>query len=40
MTTVIQTKGFEELNVETKAMLIDQGNNFFSSKISSSDYFK
>ncbi|XP_018059819.1 PREDICTED: RCC1 and BTB domain-containing protein 1-like [Atta colombica] len=38
MTTVIRTEGFEELDVETKAMLIDKGNNFLSSEISNSGY--
>jgi len=38
MTTVIRTEGFEELDVETKAILIDKGNNFLSSEISNSGY--
>ncbi|XP_011064165.1 PREDICTED: RCC1 and BTB domain-containing protein 1 [Acromyrmex echinatior] len=33
MTTVNWTEGFETLDVETKAMLIDKGRTFFSSKI-------
>ncbi|KAG5330330.1 RCBT1 protein, partial [Acromyrmex charruanus] len=40
MTAVIRTDGFEELDVETKAMLIDKGNTFFSSEISSSGYLE
>ena len=38
--TVIQTDGFEELDVETKAMLRDKGNTFLSSEISSSGYLE
>ncbi|KAG5342829.1 RCBT1 protein, partial [Acromyrmex charruanus] len=40
MAAVIRTDGFEELDVETKAMLIDKGNTFFSSEISSSGYLE
>ncbi|XP_011051904.1 PREDICTED: uncharacterized protein LOC105144615 [Acromyrmex echinatior] len=40
MMTVIQTDGFEELDVETKAMLRDKGNTFLSSEISSSGYLE
>ncbi|KAG5314819.1 RCBT1 protein, partial [Acromyrmex insinuator] len=40
MTTVIRTEGFKELDVETKAMLIDKGYTFLSSEISSSGYLE
>ncbi|KAG5324269.1 RCBT1 protein, partial [Acromyrmex heyeri] len=40
MAAVIRTDGFEELDVETKAMLIYKGNTFFSSGISSSGYLE
>ncbi|KAG5347679.1 RCBT1 protein, partial [Acromyrmex charruanus] len=40
MTTVIQTDGFEELDVKTKAMLIDIGYTFLSSEINSSGYLE
>ncbi|KAG5331631.1 RCBT1 protein, partial [Acromyrmex charruanus] len=40
MTTVNRTEGFEELDVETKTMLIDKGNTFLSSEIISSGYLE
>ncbi|KAG5336849.1 RCBT1 protein, partial [Acromyrmex heyeri] len=40
MTTVNRTEGFEELDAETKAMLIDKGNTFLSSEIISSGYLE
>ena len=40
MTTVNWTEGFETLDVETKAMLIDKGSTFLSSEISSSGYLE
>ncbi|KYQ47068.1 RCC1 and BTB domain-containing protein 1 [Trachymyrmex zeteki] len=40
MTNVIRTESFEELDVETKSMLIDKGKNFFLSEIGSSGYLE
>ena len=40
MATVIQTDCFEELDVETKTMLIDKGNTFLSSEINNSGYLE
>ncbi|KAG5310483.1 RCBT1 protein, partial [Acromyrmex insinuator] len=40
MAAVIRTDGFEELDVETKAMLTDKGYTFLSSEISRSGYLE
>ncbi|KYQ47069.1 RCC1 and BTB domain-containing protein 1 [Trachymyrmex zeteki] len=40
MTNVIRTESFEELDVETKSMLIDKGKNFFLSEIGNSGYLE
>ncbi|KYM89078.1 RCC1 and BTB domain-containing protein 1 [Atta colombica] len=40
MTKVIRTEGFQQLDAATKAMFIDKGRNFFSSRINRSSYLK
>ncbi|KAG5309939.1 RCBT2 protein, partial [Acromyrmex insinuator] len=40
MATVIQTEGFEDLDVKTKAMLMNKGYTFLSSEINSSGYLE
>ena len=40
MAAVIRTDGFEELDVETKAMLTDKGYTFLSSESSRSGYLE
>ncbi|KYQ47067.1 RCC1 and BTB domain-containing protein 1 [Trachymyrmex zeteki] len=40
MTNVTQSESFEELDIETKSMLIDKRKNFFLSKISNSGYLE
>jgi len=40
MTKVIRTEDFQQLDAATKAMFIDKGRNFFSSRINRSSYLK
>ena len=40
MATVIQTECFEDLDVKTKAMLMNKGYTFLSSEINSSGYLE